>query len=88
MNRTILIADDEKNIRNGLQLALEDEGYTVLLASDGKEAWNTITAKSVDLLITDLRMPGMSGQELLKRVSSSYPTMPVAIIFTYQTCLQ
>lgn len=85
MNRTILIADDEKNIRNGLQLALEDEGYTVLLASDGKEAWNTITAKSVDLLITDLRMPGMSGQELLKRVSSSYPTMPVVILTGHGT---
>ncbi len=85
MNRTILVADDEKNIRNGLQIALEDEGYSVLLASDGKEAWSLVTGNSVDLLITDLRMPGMSGQELLKRVSSSYPTMPVVILTGHGT---
>ena len=85
MNRTILVADDEKNIRHGLQIALEDEGYSVLLASDGKEAWSLVTGNSVDLLITDLRMPGMSGQELLKRVSSSYPTMPVVILTGHGT---
>lgn len=85
MNRTILVADDEKNIRNGLQIALEDEGYSVLLASDGKEAWNLVTAHAIDLLITDLRMPGMSGQELLKRVSSSYPMMPVVILTGHGT---
>ncbi|WP_422480464.1 sigma-54-dependent transcriptional regulator [Pleomorphochaeta sp. DL1XJH-081] len=85
MNRTILIADDEKNIRNGLQLALEDEGYSILLASDGKEAWNLITENNVDMLITDLRMPHMSGQELLKRVSSNYPTMPVVILTGHGT---
>ena len=85
MHRTILIADDEKNIRSGLQLALEDEGYTILLASDGKEAWDLITTNSVDMLITDLRMPRMSGQELLKKVSSAYPTMPVVILTGHGT---
>ncbi len=85
MRRTILIADDEKNIRSGLQIALEDEGYDVLLASDGDEAWKTITTKSVDLLVSDLKMPGMSGQELLKRVVSSYPTMPVVILTGHGT---
>lgn len=85
MNRTILIADDEKNIRNGLQLALEDEGYSILLASDGKEAWDLITTNNVDMLITDLRMPRMSGQDLLKKVSSNYPTMPVVILTGHGT---
>jgi DNA-binding NtrC family response regulator len=85
MNRTILVADDEKNIRSGLQMALEDEGFEVLLASDGKEAWNLITSSQVDMLITDLRMPRMSGQELLKKVSSSYPTMPVVILTGHGT---
>lgn len=85
MRRTILIADDEKNIRSGLQIALEDEGYDVLLASDGEEAWKTISTKSVDLLVSDLKMPGMSGQELLKRVVSSYPTMPVVILTGHGT---
>jgi len=85
MNRVILIADDERNIRTGLQIALEDEGYTVLLAADGDEAWKIISTQHVNLLITDLRMPGMSGQELLKRVSASYPTMPVVILTGHGT---
>jgi DNA-binding NtrC family response regulator len=85
MKRTILIADDEKNIRNGLQIALEDENYNVLLAADGDEAWKTITTNHVDLLLSDLRMPGMNGQELLKRVISNYPTMPVVILTGHGT---
>ena len=85
MKRTILIADDEKNIRSGLQIALEDEGYEVLLAADGNEAWTAITKNNVNLLISDLRMPGMSGQELLKKVSSAYPTMPVIILTGHGT---
>lgn len=85
MARTILVADDEKNIRNGLEIALEDEGYSVVQAADGNEAWEILTSKDVDLVIADLRMPGMSGQELLKRITSSYPTMPVIILTGHGT---
>ena len=85
MQRTILVADDEKNIRLGLQIALEDEGYQVLLASDGQEAWKIINSSNVDLLITDLKMPKMGGNELLKKISSSFPTMPVVILTGHGT---
>lgn len=85
MKRTILVADDEKNIRNGLQLALEDEGYEVSLAADGDEAWKAITSNNIDLVISDLRMPGLSGQDLLKRIVSSYPMMPVIILTGHGT---
>ncbi len=85
MQRTILVADDEKNIRLGLQIALEDEGFKVLVASDGQEAWHTITTNNVDMLITDLKMPKMGGNELLKKLSSSYPTMPVVILTGHGT---
>ncbi len=85
MKRKILVADDEKNIRLGLQLALEDEGYSVLVAADGNEAWEIISKEHVNLLITDLKMPGMDGQELLKRVSAAYPTMPVVILTGHGT---
>ncbi|MFA7124421.1 MAG: sigma-54 dependent transcriptional regulator [Sphaerochaetaceae bacterium] len=85
MKRTILVADDEKNIRNGLQIALEDEGYEVVLAADGDEAWNVVTNTSVDLVISDLKMPGISGQDLLKRIVSSYPMMPVIILTGHGT---
>jgi DNA-binding NtrC family response regulator len=85
MQRTILVADDEKNIRLGLQIALEDEGYKVLVASDGQEAWNTITTHNINMLVTDLKMPKMGGNELLKKISSSYPTMPVVILTGHGT---
>ena len=82
---TLLIADDEKNIRSGLQMAFEDEGYQVITASDGNEAWEKLQKNIVDLVITDLRMPGMDGYELLKRISSSYPTLPVIVLTGHGT---
>ena len=81
----LLIADDEKNIRSGLDLAFTDEGYTVITAADGKEAWDKLQKNYVDLVITDLRMPGMDGYELLKRISSSYPTLPVIVLTGHGT---
>ncbi len=77
---TILLADDERNILSGLELAFEDEGYNVLTAQDGKEAWNKLSSNDVDLVITDLRMPELSGDELIKRVSSAYPRLPVIVL--------
>lgn len=82
---TLLIADDEKNIRSGLQLTFEDEGYKVLTAADGNEAWDCVQKNIIDLVITDLRMPGMDGNELIKRVASSYPTLPVIVLTGHGT---
>lgn len=76
----VLIVDDEKNIRSGLTLAFEDEGYDTLEAENGEVAWNIINKKSVDLVITDLRMPVMSGYELLKRAASTFPTLPIIVL--------
>ena len=77
---TILVVDDERNIRSGLCIAFEDEGYDTLEAADGQEAWNIVNRKSVDLVVTDLRMPVMSGYDLLKKIASSYPTLPVIVL--------
>ena len=76
----VLIVDDEKNIRSGLALAFEDEGYDTLEAENGEVAWNIINKKSVDLVITELRMPVMSGYELLKRAASTFPTLPIIVL--------
>lgn len=64
MKYTILVIDDEKNIREGLSIALEDEGYNVLLAEDGKKGLNMALYEDVDLIITDLRMPYVSGEQI------------------------
>ena len=82
---SLLIADDEKNIRSGLELAFEDEGYTVVTAADGKEAWENLQKNAIDLVITDLRMPEMDGYELLKRISAAYPTLPVIVLTGHGT---
>jgi DNA-binding NtrC family response regulator len=85
MSFTILIADDEKNIRSGLAKSLGMEGYEVLLAEDGAAAWNMINSGHADLVISDLRMPKMSGEELLLKITSAYPTVPVIILTGHGT---
>jgi len=76
----ILVVDDEKNIRSGLAKVLEMDGYDVLQAQDGQEAMKLLVKEDIDLIITDLKMPKLSGEELLKRVVSSYPAIPVLIL--------
>lgn len=85
MSRNILIVDDELNIREGLAAAVEMEGYSGLLAENGKQALEIINREEVDLVITDLRMPLMSGFDLLKSISASYPTMPVIVLTGHGT---
>ena len=83
--KTILIVDDEKNIVSGLEEAFTLEGYSVLTAYDGKEAWDKVNTNNVDLVITDLRMSMMNGNELVERISSSYPMLPVIVLTGHGT---
>jgi len=85
MNFTILIVDDEKNIREGLGKALQLDGYDVVLAEDGNVALEAINNYEIDLVISDLKMPGMQGEELLKHITSAYPTIQVIILTGYGT---
>ncbi len=85
MKFTVLVVDDEKNIREGLREALMLDGYEVTLAADGKEAMDAFDKGDVDLVITDLKMPRVSGESLLRSVSSQYPTVPVIILTGHGT---
>ncbi|MFP4429673.1 MAG: sigma-54-dependent transcriptional regulator [Spirochaetaceae bacterium] len=85
MKFNVLIVDDEKNIRQGLGKALEMDGHNTLLAEDGQEALEIIHQEEVDLIIADLRMPRLSGEELLRRVVDSWPTIPVIILTGHGT---
>ena len=80
MKFNLLVADDERNIRVGLGKSLELDGYNVLLAADGKEAMEIVESEEVDLIIADLKMPNLSGEQLLRRMTASYPTVPVIIL--------
>ena len=80
MNFTILIIDDEKNIREGLGTALELEGYDVKLAENGEVGLKLIEKGDIDLVITDLRMPGISGEEVIAKVTGESPGIPVIVL--------
>lgn len=80
MKFTILIIDDEKNIREGLGAAFEMEGYEVRLAANGKEGLDCIAKGDIDLVVTDLRMDGISGEEVLRRVTTETPGIPVIVL--------
>lgn len=81
----ILVADDEKNIREGLKISLKKEGHTVYLAEDGVEALNIMESKDIDLVITDLKMPNLDGEELMKRIIKKDNNIPVIILTGHGT---
>ena len=66
---TVLIVDDEKPTREGLRAALDDR-YDVYLAEDGEGAVRLLEEDAFDVLLTDLRMPGVGGLDLIKRAKS------------------
>jgi len=81
----VLIVDDEKNIRAGLGKAIEMDGHNVILAEDGQRALEIVESDEIDLIIADLKMPRISGEELLKRIVETYPTLPVIILTGHGT---
>ncbi len=81
----ILVIDDEKNIRRTLTDILEDEGYTVLDASSGEEGLQVLARENIDLLLLDVKLPGMDGIEVLKKVRKDFPSMDVIMISGHST---
>jgi len=84
MKRTILIAEDEEKMRRILEVNLQDR-YRVLLAKDGEEALKIFKEDEVHLLLTDMKMPGRDGLNLLHEVKRIRPEVPVIMITAYGT---
>ena len=85
MPPTVLIVDDEANIRKGLSEILADEGFSVETASDGREALARSAETTPDILLTDVKMPGMDGMELLARIKTQNADLPVIIMTAYSS---
>ncbi len=85
MKPKLLIVDDEENIRNGLKRALTLDGYDVEVAADGEEALKKLDEEDIDLLITDLKMPKVTGEELMKETLQKYPHIPVIVLTGHGT---
>ncbi|MGA1869812.1 MAG: sigma-54-dependent transcriptional regulator [bacterium] len=83
MKPRILIADDEMKMRRILEVILKDEGYEIDVGQDGNEAWRMFKQNRYDLVITDLKMPGTSGMELLGLINKENPEVPVIVITAY-----
>jgi DNA-binding NtrC family response regulator len=81
--QVILIVDDEEGLREGLSKLLEDEGYAVECAEDGEKALEIVRSTHIDLMLTDMRMPGMSGIDLLKQVRKIREEIGVIILTGY-----
>jgi DNA-binding NtrC family response regulator len=81
----ILVADDEINMRKVLRAMLQIEGYDVVVAEDGEQALTMLRERSVDLLITDLRMPKRDGLSLLDAVRKEFPELLVIMITAHGT---
>jgi len=81
--RTLLVVDDEENVLNSLRRLLRGEGYHVLTAAGGDEALELLASNEVGVVLSDERMPGMSGTELLRRVRTMYPSAVRIVLSGY-----
>lgn len=82
---TILVVDDEDPVREFVKDALEAEGYTVITAADPLVARRIAAAQPIQLLVTDVVMPAMSGLELADRVEAANKDIKVLLISGYMT---
>ena len=78
--KKILVVDDEKNIRILFQDELEEAGYAVELADSGTEALKRVAADPPDLVVLDIRMPDMTGIEVLQKIREDHKDLPVIMV--------
>jgi DNA-binding response OmpR family regulator len=81
--KRILIVDDEENIRFLYKEELEDEGYAVDLARNGEEALEKVDHFQPDLITLDIKMPGLNGIEVLKRIREQKRNLPIILCSAY-----
>jgi UDP-3-O-acyl N-acetylglucosamine deacetylase len=85
MKNRIMVVDDEASIRQSLSDILMDEGFDVILASDGHEALRRLDAVIPDLILLDIWMPDMDGTEVLKEIKNRWPDIKVIVISGHGT---
>ena len=82
--KRILLVDDDKNIRILVTELLSTMGYTILEAKDGREAMKLVDIGPIDLVMTDLKMPGMDGIELTRAIRRIKPNLPIIVYSAYR----
>lgn len=79
----VLVVDDEEILRSLLDKILKREGYSVHLAASGREALEILEASPIDIVVSDIKMPGMDGIELLKIVKENHPDVSIIMMTAY-----
>ncbi len=82
---TLLVADDDPAVRESLERTLKREGYRVVVASDGQAGLERLKAGGVDLVLADLKMPGLNGLELLRAAKTVAPDVDVIMLTAFGT---
>jgi len=85
MNERILVVDDDEGVRDAIKMTLEYDGYECLFARSGQEGLDLVGADSPDLVLLDVKMPGMDGLEVLRRLRKRGDTVPVIVISGHGT---
>ncbi|MER3418675.1 MAG: DNA-binding response regulator [Chloroflexota bacterium] len=80
MSATVLIVEDEHAVARGIQYALQQEGYTVAVARSGEEGLAFATSQAPDVIVLDLRLPGMDGFDVLRRLRAAGSKAPVLVL--------
>jgi len=80
---SVLVIDDDPDVREFIVVALEEQGYRVRQASDGREGLAELARKPADLIVIDFIMPGMSGAEVASRIRADSPAQPILFVSGY-----
>ncbi len=78
--KSVLVVDDERAVRESIKMILEYDKYDVQFAEDGPSALARIQGTAFDMVLLDIRMPGMDGMHVLERVKETHPHLPVVMI--------
>ncbi|MGA8265118.1 MAG: response regulator, partial [Ignavibacteriaceae bacterium] len=78
--KRILVIDDDESTRESLEIYLNELGYKVLLATNGREGFDSFIEYKPDLILTDIMMPEWNGLELLKKIKTINPRVPIILI--------
>ncbi|OGI44939.1 MAG: hypothetical protein A2150_00810 [Candidatus Muproteobacteria bacterium RBG_16_64_11] len=85
MKRTVLVVDDEQNMQAVMRIILHDAGYEVLVADSGEAGLGQLQNPNLDVVLSDLNMPGMGGEEFVGRCRKERPDVPVIIVTAHGT---
>src|SRR5215472_13026890 len=78
--QTILVIDDDESLRDTIGVMLEQEGFRAALAADGKTGYDKAVSTKPDLVLVDLRLPGMSGTEICKQLRAAHVSTPIIVL--------